>query len=329
MSFFNTEFLRFKAGRILNRLAAIYNSCSQVFLKKRLLPERVQIETTNICNASCIFCAYQFYKAKKQTMTFATLNRVVDEVKSLGIKNVDLTPFAGEILTDHEILKKIALIKTCNPQRLLTYSNLIDMRHADADALLHCGITDLHISSAPLEKELFCRIFRNRNYEQYLQNLEMLLRRFHEVQTKTLKHIAIEFRSTMPLEKCLELPDFRDRIATLAGAGVSVSAITVFDSWMGVIKPGDLLDGMTIARPNGKKLIPCTRLNSVQIMANGDMRICGCRFNHRSATDIFFIGNIHDISILDAYNSPQALAVKRRFLTLQAPSECRKCSMYY
>lgn len=329
MHIFKKGFLQSKSRRIIDKSKDLIFAIKQIILKKKLPPTRIQVEVTNICNANCIFCAYQFYKAKKQTMTMETLNKVAAEIKELGIKNIDMTPFAGEIFTDKDIMKKIEVLKSCNPKRLLTYSNLIDLRNTSIPEILNSGITDLHISSAPLDEDLFRKIFRNVSYKQYLQNLIDLLTLFKNTKSKTLTQITIEFRSPMPIEKCIELPDFKNNIAELLTDEVSVGARTVFDNWMGVIKGSDLLPGMTIAKSNGKKIIPCDRLNSVQVLSSGDMRVCGCRFNHRSNKDIFYIGNIHETSILEAFNSEAALAIKKRFITFNPPLECRKCSMYF
>ena len=49
-------------------------------------------------------------------MDLDMLEIILREAKKLQIKRLDLTPFAGDILTDKNILDKIELIKTKNNQ---------------------------------------------------------------------------------------------------------------------------------------------------------------------------------------------------------------------
>ena len=322
------NFVKNKIKRLLSKIKDAYKAFLQVVLKKEILPEAVYIEPTNICNANCIFCAYQYYDAPKEVMKIEMLEMILKEMKEMKIKKIDLTPFAGEIFTDKSIMDKLELIEKYNFESVSTYTNLLNLHKINIDKLLSCGLTNINISTSPLSKELYKKIYRSSQYDKFLNNLVSFLNNFNNKQDKKVKEIRIEFRSNMPLEQCLELPDYKNKIAPLVHGNIQVGAMQVFDSWMGVIKKDDLLEGMTIAKPNGKKLIPCGRLNHIQVLSNGDMRVCGCRFNNESEKDIFYIGNIKNISIKDAYNSQIVKDIKRSFILRNPPVECQKCSWY-
>ncbi len=321
-------FLIKKIKEILSKQKDIKIYFKQIIFKQKIAPTSIYIEPTNICNANCIFCAYQFYNAKRGFMDFETLDSVLKESKSIGIDYINLTPFAGEILTDKNIINKIKLIKSYKFTSIETYSNLLNLHQFNIMEFLNCGLTELHISAAPLDKNLFERIFRVKKYDIFLKNLQNLLKKFNEANTKTIKKISISFRSPITLNECINLPDYKNYIEKHVSENVNVSAMNTFDSWMGVIKETDLIKGMKIAKPNGKKLIPCSRLSNVQVLSNGDMRICGCRFNNKSKKDIFYIGNIKNISIKEAYNSNIVHEIKKSFLKNNPPIECQKCSWY-
>lgn len=305
----------------------IYIFASQIVLKRKS-PSIIFIEPTNICNANCIFCAYQFYQAEKNKMDIKMLKKILDESKDLKIKTINLTPFAGEILTDKNILDKLKIIRSYNFKEVKTYTNLINLHKIDINDFLNSGITELHISAAPLERELFEKIFRVNAYKLFLNNLITLLDRFNKSKNKTVKKIFIEFRSPMKLEECIKLPDYVNNIKNLISKDITIGAMCTFDSWMGVIRKKDLLEGMKIAKPNGKKIIPCSRLNNIQILANGDMRGCGCRFNNQKMEDIFYLGNIKNTTIKSAYNSKKLIKTKESFFLKNPPVECQKCSWY-
>lgn len=317
-----------KVNRLLGKYFDLINGFKQVFLKKELVPVAIYIEPTNICNANCIFCAYQFYSAPKKNMEQETLKKVLDEASSLLINKVNLTPFAGEVLIDKKIVEKLDMIKSYGFKSVTTYTNLINLNNIGIKELLNSGLTNLNISTGPLEKELYTKIYRNNYYERFLGNLISLLNEFNDDENRTVKEIHIEFRSNLALIDCLNLNDYRENIEPLITANVKVSVMTTFDSWMGAINETDLLSGMSIAKPNGKKRIPCNRLNHVQVLSNGDMRVCGCRFNNLAEEDIFYIGNIRSISIKNAYNSDVVKDIKRSFLRNNPPEECQTCSWY-
>lgn len=298
------------------------------FLTKKCKPNFIYIEPTNICNANCIFCAYQFYKAEKKTMPDDILNKIIDEIKLNKYRKINLTPLAGEIFTDRDIMDKIHKIGSLDLKIFSTYTNMIDADKFDTKKILNSGLTHINISTAPMEENLFRKIYRSPKYGNVVKNIAHLLEEFKKSKEKTVKEIRLEFRSNIPLEECKKKKDFKRFIEKFITKSIKVSALRNFDSWMGLIKEEDLLDGMKLATANGKKIIPCSRLSNVQILSNGDMRVCGCRFNNNSSQDIFYIGNINNISILDAYNSKKVIDLKMSFLLKRPPAECQKCSWY-
>ena len=102
----------------------------------------------------------------------------------------------------------------------------------------------------------------------------------------------------------------------------------IFDSWMGQINQDDLLTGMYIKNANFEKKTPCSRLSMLQVLANGDTRICGCRYNNNAKEDIFNIGNANDENIITMYNKKKVIDIKNSFYNDDIPLECQLCSWY-
>jgi len=316
----------FMSISFINRIKA-----SSLDKKKKLsvmeVPMQLFIETVNICNANCIFCAYQFDTRKKVTMSNEMFEKIVKEYCVMGGEGLNLTSYAGEAFVDRNILTKIGIADRLGFKEISMYSNLTLTHKFDLDELLHSGLTKLTISTAPLRKDLYEKIYRTCHYNQVLKNMEELLKRFTTSETKKLKHIDISFRADRDLDACVELDDFQV-IEPYLGNGVSVSCMSTFDGWMDMIKQDDLLDGMVLKSPDFRKPVPCDRLYMLQITSDGGMRVCGCRYNYAKVTDDFYVGNIADTSLSEAYNSNIVIELKKSFYLDDLGDSCKRCSWY-
>ena len=68
------------------------------------LPEIVQIESTNICNAKCVFCPRDDMERKQGVMDMALFRKVADECAALGITHVRMHNY-GEAFVDRCIVE--------------------------------------------------------------------------------------------------------------------------------------------------------------------------------------------------------------------------------
>lgn len=294
------------------------------------IPYILQIETTNTCNANCIFCAYQYDKRPKTTMPFELLSKVVNEYKLAGGGKINFSPFAGEIFVDKDILKKINYVHKVGFDLITTYTNALLFHKFQIEEILNSGLTRINISLAPPIKDSYIKIYRNKNYKQLMINIETLLKTFHTQKEKTINEISIEFRSNISMQEIEKLEDYQTYIKPYLNENIKVVCMRIFDSWMGMIKQDDLLSGMSIKNHNFPKNTPCMRLNTLQIMANGDARVCGCRYNNNDYTkeDIFYIGNTYNENIIDIYNKKKVFDLKQSFIINTPPLECQLCSWY-
>src|SRR5260221_1172339 len=74
------------------------------------LPEIVQIESTNICNAKCVFCPRDDMHRRQGVMSLELFRKVVDECAELGITHVRVHNY-GEPFLDHHLTEKIRYAK--------------------------------------------------------------------------------------------------------------------------------------------------------------------------------------------------------------------------
>ena len=292
------------------------------------IPDVLYIETTNTCNANCIFCAYQYDERPKNIIDFELFKKIVLRYKKVGGNQISLSPFAGEVFVDPNILVKINFLREQDFSLIYTYTNALLLHKFSMNNILTSGLTRLNISMAPLREDLYIKIYRNNSYKQLLKNISNLLIAFNNTIDKTLENISIEFRSNISLHEIKQLPDYKYYIEPYINKNIHIGCMQIFDSWMGKIKSNDLLDGMVIKDANFDKPVPCSRLSMLQVLANGDTRVCGCRYNHESKEDVFFLGNATSEDIIDMYMKPKVKELKDSFFRSEIPKECELCSWY-
>src|SRR5262245_62831491 len=76
------------------------------------LPEIVQIESTNICNAKCVFCPRDEMLRRQGVMDMALYRKIVDECATLGITHVRVHNY-GEPFIDRLLVEQVRYAKEC------------------------------------------------------------------------------------------------------------------------------------------------------------------------------------------------------------------------
>ena len=74
------------------------------------LPEIVQIESTNLCNAKCVFCPRDEMHRRQGVMDMELFRKIVDECAALGITHVRVHNY-GEPFLDRQLVEKVRYAK--------------------------------------------------------------------------------------------------------------------------------------------------------------------------------------------------------------------------
>jgi hypothetical protein len=74
-------------------------------------PDIVQIESTNLCNAKCVFCPRDEMHRRQGVMDFDLFRKVVDECAALGITHVRVHNY-GEPFLDKQLVEKVRYAKS-------------------------------------------------------------------------------------------------------------------------------------------------------------------------------------------------------------------------
>jgi radical SAM protein with 4Fe4S-binding SPASM domain len=282
-------------------------------------PPELTIEVTNICNANCTFCGYQYQERAKGIMSLELFQRTVDNYAALGGGMIELTPIVGDALVDKRLEEKVRYARSL-PQigRISFITNAILLNKERFEALAAAGVTNIGISISGLNKEEYEKVYRVARYDTVIRNLTEIARSaaFSKVS------FIIGIRSARPWSWRYD-PDLH-RLRALGYT--SIGATVLFDNWSGRMKSADLPGGMFV-RPLRSKRTPCRQLyNSTTVMADGSMTACGCRdLNGRTELSL---GKIQDQTLEAPWRDGRMEKLRQRFRDGDLPDVCRDCRHY-
>lgn len=109
---------------------------------------QLQIETTNVCMADCVFCPYSIMQRPKGTMPFDLYARIVDEAATIPVVEKLTLTGLGETLLDRYLLERVKYAKKVLPKGVTVdmYTNGNLLRPKTTDALIAAGLDVLYIS---------------------------------------------------------------------------------------------------------------------------------------------------------------------------------------
>lgn len=139
----------------------------------KLLNPEVRIETTNICNATCIMCPREKMDRIEGVMDMDLFKKIVDESKALGAKAVFMGGF-GEPLTDPLLVERVQYVKDrglfCN---FISNGSLFDEKQARG--FIEAGLDEVRFSFYGQTKEVYESVHRGLNYEITHRNIHRFL----------------------------------------------------------------------------------------------------------------------------------------------------------
>src|SRR3954470_21621095 len=109
------------------------------------MPEIVQIESTNICNAKCVFCPRDDMHRRQGIMTVDLFRKIVDECVELGITHVRMHNY-GEAFIDKRLVEKVRYAKQRGIREVGVISNGSLITEAVARGMIDAGLDAINIS---------------------------------------------------------------------------------------------------------------------------------------------------------------------------------------
>jgi MoaA/NifB/PqqE/SkfB family radical SAM enzyme len=288
-----------------------------------LRPFELHLELTNLCNADCVFCPYQYQERSTETMSDEVFKKAVGDYVSVGGGSVGLTPVVGDALIDPKFLERVRYLRSF-PQidRIWLTTNAILLDRFGIREVLSSGIDAISISTAGFEQSMYERVYRNGSYQRMRRNVLELV----EQNQKSAKKVAITvcLRPDRPLNEVMKHADFQAILACSPELDFTWSYTNANQR----IKREDLPALMKIRTVSSAKKELCVQLlNGPIVLSNGDIVACSCVASMDSTHNLG-IGNILRDNLLEAWTGQRLLEIRASFQNGKLNGTCSGCDMY-
>jgi hypothetical protein len=266
------------------------------------LPDIVQIESTNKCNAKCVFCPRDDMHRDQGIMDMALYCKIVDECAELGITHVRMHNY-GEALMDRQLVEKVRYAKERGIKEVGMISNGSLLTETVARGLIDAGLDAINISVDAAGKEVFEKTRLQLSYDKVIGNIRTFVRLRDETGRARPKLILSFVRQD-------NSADEQAFISEWSGIADKIH-ITDLHNWAGTL------------HTRSDVRFPCYRLwLTFTVLWDGRVSLCCADFDGRNV-----LGDLKTSSIRDIWNGPAYLAVRRQHLESGGPEICRSCDL--
>ena len=292
------------AERLLNRQAGTVRRLMLATGRTRVprWPDIVQIESTNLCNAKCVFCPRDEMYRRQGVMEFDLFRKVVDECATLGITHVRVHNY-GEPFLDKQLVEKVRYAKSRGIAEVGMISNGSLITEEVAQGMIDAGLDAINISMDAAGKEVFERTRINLEYDTVINNVKTLVRLREKSGRKRPRLILSFVRQDNSTEEQAFIKEW-SRVADKIH-------VTDLHNWAGT------LHGRSNVR------YPCYRMwLTFTVLWDGRVSLCCADYDGRNV-----LGDLRTSTIAEIWNSPAYLAVRRQHLESGGPEICRSCDL--
>ena len=266
------------------------------------LPEIVQIESTNICNAKCVFCPRDDMDRRQGVMDMALFRKVADECAALGIEHVRMHNY-GEPFVDRSLVEKVRYAKQAGIPQVGMISNGSLITEDAARGMIEAGLDAINISVDASGKEVFERTRVGLKYDKVIANIERLVRLRGESGRTRPKLILSFVRQDNSADEHAFIEHWR-KIADKIH-------VTDLHNWAGTLNQTSHVN------------YPCYRpWLTFTALWDGRVSLCCADFDGRT-----ILGDLRTQSIQEIWNSDAYRAVRRQHLESGGPDICRSCDL--
>jgi sulfatase maturation enzyme AslB (radical SAM superfamily) len=266
------------------------------------LPDIVQIESTNLCNAKCVFCPRDEMHRRQGVMDVDLFRKIVDECAALGITHVRVHNY-GEPFLDKQLVEKVRYAKQRGIAEVGMISNGSLISEEIARGMIEAGLDAINISVDAAGKEVFERTRLNLDYDTVIGNIRTLVRLRGELGKKRPRLILSFVRQDNSADEQAFIREW--------GAVADKIHITDLHNWAGTLHE----------RSNVR--YPCYRLwQTFTVLWDGRVSLCCADYDGRNV-----LGDLRTSTIAAIWNSPAYRAVRRQHLDSGGPEICRSCDL--
>lgn len=266
------------------------------------LPEIVQIESTNICNAKCVFCPRDEMERRQGIMDMALYTKLVDECAALGIGHVRMHNY-GEPFVDRQLVEKVRYAKQKGIPQVGMISNGSLITETAARGMIEAGLDAINISVDASGKETFERTRIGLKYDKVIANVERLLA-LREAAGKRRPKLILSFvRQNNSEDERAFIEHWRQRADKIH--------VTDLHNWAGTLHQTSDVN------------YPCYRpWLTFTVLWDGRVSLCCADFDGRT-----ILGDLRTSTLQQIWNSDRYRAIRREHLASGGPDICRSCDL--
>jgi MoaA/NifB/PqqE/SkfB family radical SAM enzyme len=266
------------------------------------LPEIVQIESTNICNAKCVFCPRDEMHRRQGVMDMALYRKIVDECAALGITHVRVHNY-GEPFIDRLLVEKVRYAKARGIREVGMISNGSLITDPIARGMIEAGLDAINISVDAAGREVFERTRVGLKYDKVIANIERVVRLRQELGRRRPKLILSFVRQGDSLDEQAFIEHWK--------AIADKVHVTDLHNWAG-----------TLHRESDVNF-PCYRpWLTFTVLWDGRVSLCCADFDGRE-----ILGDLRTSTIQEIWNADPYRRARRLHLESGGPDVCRSCDL--
>jgi len=284
-------------------------------------PLILQVETTNVCNARCAFCAYPGMKRPKGIMDEALFEKIIVDYVEMGGGAVSLTPIMGDPLLDPHLLHRVRFLREqTNIGQIAMTTNAIALhKYSDEEIIfLLNALAVLQLSIGGLDAETYRQMYGLDKFVQVRRAMDRLMALNEQVDNPA--DLAFGFRTNdwkFELRHKRQLDAFRRR-------GVHITHLWTYGNYGGLVESNRLL-GVEVNQGPAQKIrrcaLPCVHL---AVCWDGTVTACGCA----DAEGSLALGHADRDSLAEIWHGSKRAGVMESFLNGKPPKVCTACSTY-
>jgi radical SAM protein with 4Fe4S-binding SPASM domain len=290
------------------------------------VPE-MSIETTNICNAKCVFCANPIMMRRKEPLEMSKFKKALDEFVAMGGTVLDFNVTIGDPLLDRSLLERARYVKQFPQIETLGFVTTLQWLHKwDMDEFFDSGLTWVSVSTALSGREKYLEFFGVDKYDQHLKNLIVLIEENKKRGNKMAIIITLK-PTNEPIEDVINHPDFKmiDSMIEKDLVAIAKSGGFYVDDWLGTVKLPPYLK----KRPLYPRAYhPCRLLyKGLMVYSNGNVGACSCR--DFEANSELILGNVEDQTLEEMWHGEQLTQIRSNWRKKnKVPEICKSCRHY-
>ena len=266
------------------------------------LPDIVQIESTNLCNAKCVFCPRDEMHRRQGVMDMDLYKKIVDECAALGITHVRVHNY-GEPFLDRQLVEKVRYAKSKGIAEVGMISNGSLITEEIARGMIDAGLDAINISVDASGKEVFEKTRIHLKYDDVIGNIKTLARLRKESGRKRPKLILSFVRQNNSADERAFIEEW--------SAIADKVHITDLHNWAGTLNT------------QSDVRYPCYRLwLTFTVLWDGRVSLCCADFDGRH-----ILGDLRTQTIAQIWNSALYRAVRKQHLDNGGPEICRSCDL--